>query len=89
MNNMRRDRIKNSLQKDLYSSYEASNPPTTLLLGGDLKKMWQAKESSKLTSHPLFQLPRYAKHQNQKGGIQAKPKARYLLQNQNNRKYRN
>ena len=99
MNNMRRDRIKNSLQKDLHSSYEASNPPTTLLLGGDLlKKMWEAKESSKFTSHPLFQLPRNAKHQNQKGGSQAKnnflflgnkPKARYLLQNQNNRKYRN
>ena len=99
MNNMRRDRIKNSLQKDLHSSCETSNPPTTLLLGDDLlKKMREAKESSKLTSHPLFQLPQYARHQNQKGDSQAnnnflflgnKPKARYLLQNQNNRKYRN
>ena len=33
MNNMRRDRIKNSLQEDLHSSCEAGNPPTILLLG--------------------------------------------------------
>ena len=31
MNNMRRDRIKNSLQKDLHYLCEAGNPPATLL----------------------------------------------------------
>ena len=57
---MRRDRMKNSLQIDLHSLCEAGNPPTTLLLGDDLpKKIREAKESSKLTSHPLSQPPRY------------------------------
>ena len=70
---MRRDRIKNSLQKDLRSLCEAGNPPTTLFLGDDLpKKIREAKESSKLTSHPLSQQPRYTGYQNQKGGSQAK-----------------
>ena len=60
MNNMRRYRNKNSLQKDLRSLCEAGNPPTTLLLGDDLsKKTQEAKESSKLTSHPLSQPPQY------------------------------
>ena len=46
MNNMRRDRIKNSLQKDLHSMGEAGNPPTTLLVGDDLpKKIGEEKES--------------------------------------------
>ena len=45
MNNMKRDRIKNNLQKDLHSLCEAGNPPTTLLLGDDLpKKIREAKE---------------------------------------------
>ena len=44
MNNMRREKIKNSLQKDLHSLCEADNPPTTLLLGYDLsKKIRKAK----------------------------------------------
>ena len=38
MNNMRRDRIRNSLQKGLNSLSEAGNPPTTLLLGNRLPK---------------------------------------------------
>ena len=38
MNNMRKHRIKNSLQKVLHSLCEAGNPPTTLLLGDDLPK---------------------------------------------------
>ena len=38
MNNMRRDRIKNSFQKDLHSLFEAGNPPTTLLSGDDPPK---------------------------------------------------
>ena len=71
--NMRRDRIKNSFQKDLHSFCEAGNPPTTLLLGDDLpKKIWEAKESSNLTSPSLSQLPRYTGHQNQKGGHPSK-----------------
>ena len=73
---MRRDRIKNSLQKDKHSLCEAGNPPTTLLLGGDLPKkiqIYEAKDSSKLTSHRLSQPPRYTGgYQNQKGGSQAK-----------------
>ena len=99
MNNMRRDRIKNSLQKDLHSLREAGNPPTTLLLRDDIpKKIRKAKESSKLTSHPLSQPPRYTRYQNQKGGSQAKNnflsqgnkhRARYRPQYQNNRQYRN
>ena len=45
-----------------------SNSPTTLLLGDDLqKKVWEAKESSKLTSYPLSQLPQYTGNQNHKG----------------------
>ena len=65
---MRRDRIKNSFQKYLHSLCEEGNPPTALLLGNDLpKKIRKAKESSKLTSHPLSQLPRYTGYQNQKG----------------------
>ena len=45
MNNMRRDRIKNSLQNDLHSMGEAGNPPTTLLVGDDLpKKIGEEKE---------------------------------------------
>ena len=44
----------------MHSLYEAGNPPTTLLLGDDLpNKICKAKESSKLTSHPLSQPPRY------------------------------
>ena len=99
MNNMRRDRIKNSLQKGLHFLCEAGNPPTTLLLGDDLpKKIREAKESSKLTSHPLSQPLRYTGYQNQKGGSQAKNnflsqdnkhRARYRPQYQNNRQYRN
>ena len=73
MNNIRRERIKNSLQKELHSLCEAGNPPTTLLLGDDLpKKIREAKESSKLTSNPLSQPPRYTGYQNQKGGSQTK-----------------
>ena len=55
MDNMRKDRIKNSLQKDLHSLCEAGNPPTTtLLLEDDLpKKIREAKESLKFTSNPL------------------------------------
>ena len=60
MNNIRRERIKNSLQKELHSLCEAGNPPTTLLLGDDFpKKIRKAKELSKLTSNPLSQPPRY------------------------------
>ena len=55
MNNMRRGRIKNSLQKDLHSLCEAGNPPTNLLLGDDLpKKIREAEELSKLISHPYL-----------------------------------
>ena len=55
MNNIRRDRIKNSLQKDLNFLCEPGNPPSTLLLGDDLpKKIWEAKESSKLTHIPYL-----------------------------------
>ena len=73
MNNMRRNRIKSSLQKDLHFLREAGNPPTTLLLGDDLpKKIREAKKSSKLTSHPLSQLPRYTGYQHQKVGSLAK-----------------
>ena len=58
MDNITRDRIKNSLQKDLHSLCEAGNPPTALLLGDDLpKKICEPKESSKLTSHSLSQMP--------------------------------
>ena len=72
MNNMRRNRIKNSLQKDLHSLCESGNPPTTLLLGDDLpKKIREAKESSKLTSNTLPQPPRYTGYQNQKGNNKA------------------
>ena len=79
MNNMRRDRIKNSLQKDLHSLGESGNPPTTLLLGDDLpKKTHEAKESSKLISHSLSQPPRYAGYQNQEGASQ--PKNNFLSQ---------
>ena len=75
MNNMRRDRIKNSLQKDLHSLCEAGNPPTTLLLGDDHPKIIsEAKESSRLTSHALSQLSRYTGYQNQRGVSQAKNK---------------
>ena len=45
MNNMRRDRIKNSLQKDLHFLCEAGNPPTTLLLGDDLPKKFMKQRS--------------------------------------------
>ena len=45
MNNLRRDKIKNSLQKDLHSLCEPGNPPTTLFVGDDLpKKIREAKE---------------------------------------------
>ena len=55
MNNMRKDRIKKSLQKDLLSLSEADNPPTTLLLGDDLpKKIREAKESSNLLHIPYL-----------------------------------
>ena len=57
-NNMRIDKMENSLQKDLHSLCEAGKLPTTLLLGDDLsKKIWKTKESLKFTSHPLSQLP--------------------------------
>ena len=71
MNNMKRARIKNSLQKDLHSLCEAVNPPTTLFLGDELpKKIREAKESSKLTSNLPSQPPRYTGYQNQKGSSQ-------------------
>ena len=71
MNNMTRERIKNSFQDDLHSLCEAGNPPTTLLLGDDLpKKIRDGKKSSKFTSHPLSQLPRYTGHQHQNEGSQ-------------------
>ena len=58
INNMSRDRIKNNLQKDLHSLCEAGNPATNLLLGDDLpRKIREAKESSKLSSHFLPQPP--------------------------------
>ena len=58
INKMRRDRIKNSLQKDLHSFCEVGNPPITLLSVDELpKKTYEAKKSSKLISHPLSQLP--------------------------------
>ena len=98
MNNMT-DRIKNSLQKDLHSLWEAGNPPATLLLGDDSpKKTREAKESSKGTSHPLSQPPRCTGFQNQKGSSQAKNnflsqgnnnRARYRPQYQNNRQDKN
>ena len=61
MNNMRRDRIKNSLQRDLHSLCdEAGNPTTTFLLVDDLpKKICEAKKSSKLAPHSLSIPPRY------------------------------
>ena len=99
MNNMKRGRIKNSLQEDLHSLCEAGNPPTTLLLGDDLsKKIREAKESSELTSNLPSQPPRYTGYQNQKGSSQGKNnfssqghkhRARYRPQCQNNRQYRN
>ena len=64
---MKRDRIKNSLQKELHSLCGSGNSPTTLLLEDNLpNKIHEAKESSKLTSHLLSQLPRYTGHQNLK-----------------------
>ena len=73
MNNMRRNRMKNTLQKDLHSLCEAGSSRTTLLLGDDLpKKICETKESSKITSHPISQPPRYTGYQHQKGGSQAK-----------------
>ena len=95
INNISRYRIKNNLQKDLHSLCQAGNPPTTLLLGDDLpKKIREAKESSKLSSHPLSQPPRCTGYENQKGGSQAKNnllsqgnkhRTRYRPQQQNNR----
>ena len=71
MNNMKRDRIKNSWQKDLHSLCGVVNPLTTLLLGDELtKKIREAKESSKLTSNLPSQPPRYTGYQNQKGSSQ-------------------
>ena len=73
MNNIRRDWIKNSLEKDLHSLCEAGNPPTTLLLGDDHpNKIREAKESSKLTSHTLSQLPRYTRYQKPEWGQSSK-----------------
>ena len=99
MNDMMRNRIKNSLLKDLHFSCEAGNPPTTSLFGDGLpKKIREAMESSKFTSHPLFQPSRCTGYQNQKGNSQAnnsflsqsnKHRARYCPQYQNNRQYRN
>ena len=99
MNNMKRDRIRNSLRRDLHSLCEAGNPPTTFLLVDDLpKKIREAKESSKLTSHSLSIPPRYTGYLNMKGGSQAKNnflfqgnkhRARYRPQYQNNIQYRN
>ena len=93
MNNIRRDWIKNSLEKDLHSLYEAGNPPTTLLLGDDHpNKIREAKESSQLTSHTLSQLPRYTRYQKPEWGQSSKEcfvtgqhKARHRPQYQNNR----
>ena len=63
MNNMRRNKIKNSLQKDPYSLCEAGDPPTTLLLENDLpKEIREAKESSNSTSHTLSQPPQYTRN---------------------------
>ena len=60
MNDMKRNRTKNSLQRDLHSLCEAGNPPTILVLGDKFpKKIQEVKESSKITSYPLSQLPRY------------------------------
>ena len=99
MNNIRRERMKNSFQKELHSLCEAGNPPTTLLLGDDFpKKIRKAKESSKHKSNPLSQPSRYTGYQNQKGGSQAKNsflsqgnkhRARYRPQYRNKRQYRN
>ena len=73
MDNMRRNRIKNTLKKDLHSLREAGSPRTTLLLGDDLpKEICETKESSKITLHPISQPPPYTGYQNQKGGSQAK-----------------
>ena len=93
MNNIRRDWIKNSLEKDLHSLCEAGNPPTTLLLGDDHpNKIREAKESSKLTSHTLSQLPRYTRYQKPEWGQSSKEcfvtgqhRARHRPQYQNNR----
>ena len=93
MNNIRRDWIKNSLEKDLHSLYEAGNPPTTLLLGDDHpNKIREAKESSKLTSHTLSQLPQYTRYQKPEWGQSSKEcfvtgqhRARHRPQYQNNR----
>ena len=53
MNNMRRDGIKNSLQKGLQFLCEGY-PPMTLFLGDELpKKIWEVMASPKLTLHPL------------------------------------
>ena len=66
INNVRKDRIKNSFQKDLHSLCEAGNPPTTLLLGDNFpKKIRKTKESSKLTSHPQSQTPKRGHHSKQ------------------------
>ena len=66
INNVRKDRIKNSFQKDLHSLCEAGNPPTTLLLGDNFpKKIRKSKESSKLTSHPQSQTPKRGQHTKQ------------------------
>ena len=99
MTNMRKDRVKNSLQKDLHALYEAGNPRTTLLLGNDFpKNVREVKESSKRTSHPLTQLPRYTEYHNQRVDNQAKKnllsqgnkhRARFRPQYQNSRQSRN
>ena len=44
MNNMRRDRIRNSLPNNLHSLSAAGNPPpTTLLLANRLPKTWRRR----------------------------------------------
>lgn len=53
LNNIRREKIKYTLPKDLRSLCENGNPPTKLLLGDDLpRKIKEAKEASRLLLPP-------------------------------------
>ena len=82
INNVRKDRIKNSLQKDLHSLHEAGNPVSTLLLGDNSpKKVREAQESSKLTSRTQSQTPKWGQHSKQQFFVQGnKHRARYCPQ---------
>ena len=60
--NVRKDRIR----KDLHSLCEAGNPAITLLLGDNFpKKVREAQESPKFTSHTQSQTSKRGQHSKQ------------------------